>query len=109
MEFSRKMKKQKMIQPRLVKTVFVGVQRGSSFRGFHVGVLYGQDGRSTVLGFWVSVAVYVWDWVVCKGGILLCVGIEVAEDVLFLVVNYAVLNTCYVAFLFHFIACLTHC
>lgn len=34
----------------------------------------------------------------CKGGVLLCVDIEV-EDVLLLVVNYAVLNTCYVAFL----------
>lgn len=76
MEFSRKMKKQKMLQPGPVKTVFVGFQGGSSFRGFHVGVLYGQGGRSTVQGFWVSVVVYVWDMVVCEGGILLCVGIE---------------------------------
>lgn len=41
---------------------------------------------------------------VCEGGVLMCVGIEVAEDVL-LLVNYAVLNSCYVAFLFHFRAC----
>ena len=34
----------------------------------------------------------------CEGGVLLYTGIEVAEDVLLLVVNYAVLNT-YLAFL----------
>lgn len=46
----------------------------------------------------------MWDLVVCEGGVFLCAGIE-AEDVLLLVVNYAVLNTCYVAFLSHFRAC----
>lgn len=75
LEFSRKMKKQKMLQPRLIKTVFVGVQGGSPFKGFHVGVLYGQGRRSAVLGLWVRVIVYVWDLVVyewCVRVVYLC-------------------------------------
>lgn len=101
LEFSGKIKKLKMLQPKPLKAMFVRGWGGSPFKGFHVGVLRGHVGN-------------LWTRVSCAralgwgGGVLVGFGgvssmrVWCTEDVLLLAFNCAVLNACFVGFLFHF-------
>lgn len=67
-QLSRKIKKQKMLQPGPVKTVLVTIQEGSHFRDFHVEVLCGHSGN-----LWTRVTGVNSSGVLGQGGSV-CVG-----------------------------------